>query len=83
MRTVVAPLASQRPTHSASPFPQPARARFPAHAKQIIESGSHDVLLAADGEYARMWNQQLRSKPGEEASDDKPAAPHPGPPAVA
>ncbi len=35
---------------------------------QIVEEGNHDTLIARGGEYATMWNQQLRSKPGEEDS---------------
>ena len=31
-------------------------------AGQVVEEGSHDVLLAADGRYAALWHMQLNDE---------------------
>ncbi len=42
---------------------------------EIIESGSHEELIRADGKYAELWSKQIFVKPKDkEPNDDKPAA---------
>ncbi|XP_032880844.1 ATP-binding cassette sub-family B member 6, mitochondrial [Amblyraja radiata] len=36
---------------------------------QIVERGSHEVLLAKDGAYAEMWMKQQQSETGDSSSD--------------
>lgn len=40
---------------------------------QIIERGRHEQLLAMNGTYAEMWNQQLKNLEGEKLRDEKDA----------
>jgi len=41
------------------------------HEGQITERGTHDELLAINGEYAGMWSMQLRAASGEGAEEAK------------
>lgn len=41
---------------------------------EIVEQGSHDELIGADGKYAELWSKQVFVKPKDkEAHEDKPA----------
>lgn len=41
---------------------------------EIVEQGSHEDLIRADGKYAELWSKQIFVKPKEkEPREDKPA----------
>jgi ATP-binding cassette subfamily B protein len=53
---------------------------------QIVERGTHQALLAAEGLYASMWNRQREADAAREKLaliDDEPQAPNRNPPPVA
>lgn len=42
---------------------------------EIVEQGSHEDLIRADGKYAELWSKQIFVKPKDkEPRDDKPTA---------
>lgn len=42
---------------------------------EIVEQGSHEDLIRADGKYAELWSKQIFTKPKDkEPREDKPAA---------
>ena len=54
-------------------------------AGEIVERGTHHVLLAKDGLYASMWNRQREAEEARERlarAADEIAAPNRNPPAV-
>lgn len=38
---------------------------------QVVEQGSHDVLIAQGGKYAELWSKQIFLKPKEPKEDDE------------
>jgi ABC-type multidrug transport system ATPase subunit len=41
---------------------------------EIVEQGSHEALIRADGKYAELWSKQIFVKPKDkEPREDKPA----------
>ena len=45
---------------------------------RIVETGNHDVLMAAEGHYYKLYQAQARNVDTEDADSDAPAVPKTG-----